>query len=120
LADYTLGLALGYGRKRSETGGTGRVGSEVGLYNAYALRSSTGEHFASGAKLTKTGATYQISITQEHGSMEGRPIIREANLADFKAHPKFAKNMDLEAHSGHIPKDAKGRPKGIYEHPYDA
>ena len=53
--------------------------------------------------------------------MEGRPIVREANLEQFKKEPKFAKGMDLEGHSGYIPKDPKtGLPFMIYEHPYRA
>src|SRR2546423_1010617 len=38
LADYSVALALGYGRQKSNTGGTGRVGDKVGLYDAYILR----------------------------------------------------------------------------------
>ena len=64
--------------------------------------------------------------------MEGRPIIREANLEDFKKHPGFARNMDLESHSEHLinvapqselDKAVSGsapRPKMLYEHPYRA
>jgi len=132
LADYSLGLALGYGRKRTKGGGTGRIGHEVGLYNAYELRDAARPNFAVGAKLTRTGRTHKIACTQEHGSMEGRPIVREANKAQYEKFPKFARNFDLEAHSHHIgtdpataPKDASGkpdleraRPAGIYEHPY--
>jgi molybdopterin-containing oxidoreductase family iron-sulfur binding subunit len=122
LADHTLVLSLGYGRKRTPKGGTGRVGHGVGLYNAYELRTTGAEQFASGARVRKTGEVHRVSCTQEHGSMEGRPIIREANKAQFEKHPKFAKNFDLESphHSAHIAKDLKtGRPKGIYEHPYE-
>src|SRR5207245_10015768 len=46
-ADYSLGLALGYGRV-----GTGRVGRGSG-FNAYLLRTSGAEHFAVGATLHK-------------------------------------------------------------------
>ncbi len=53
--------------------------------------------------------------------MEGRPIIREANLEQFQKEPQFAKHMDLEGHSDFIPKDPKtGLPLMIYEHPYTA
>jgi len=91
------------------------------MYNAYELRASNMGQFAVGAKLTKTGQTYTISSTQEHGSMEGRPIIREGTLERWRKEPKFAKNMDLESHSEHIAKDPKtGKPLMIYEHPYDA
>ncbi|HXI50563.1 MAG TPA: TAT-variant-translocated molybdopterin oxidoreductase, partial [Candidatus Saccharimonadales bacterium] len=120
-ADYSLGLALGYGRKQGPAGGTGRIGHEVG-YNAYGLRSALGAGYAVGAKLTKTGRTHKIAVTQEHGSMDGRPIIREANKDQYAKHPKFARNFDLDSpeESAHIARDLKtDRPKGIYEHPYD-
>jgi molybdopterin-containing oxidoreductase family iron-sulfur binding subunit len=123
MADNSLGLALGYGRKRTPAGGAGRIGHDVGLYNAYALRTSASQGFAVGAKVTKTGQTHRIACTQDHGSMEGRPIVREANKAQYEKFPKFAKNFDLEAHSQHIAEaevgtPSKSRPKGIYEHPY--
>jgi molybdopterin-containing oxidoreductase family iron-sulfur binding subunit len=131
-ADYSLGLALGYGRRRTKSGGVGRIGHGVGLYNAYELRTTARPNFATGAKLTRTGETHRVACTQEHGSMEGRPIVREANKAQFEKFREFARNFDLEAHSHHIkmdpataPKDAAGkpdleraRPAGIYEHPY--
>jgi MoCo/4Fe-4S cofactor protein with predicted Tat translocation signal len=121
LADNSLGLALGYGRQRAETGGTGRVGHGIGRYDAYRLRTSAQPHFAPGATLKKTGRTYLVASTQNHGSMEGRPIIREANLKDYRAHPGFAQNMDLDAHGSYIATDPKtGRPKKIYESPYRA
>jgi MoCo/4Fe-4S cofactor protein with predicted Tat translocation signal len=90
MADYSLGLALGYGREKA-----GRVGRNVG-FNAYAALTSANSYIATGATLQKTGKTYSISCTQTHWSMEGRPIIREANLAQYRKHPDFAKNMKLE------------------------
>jgi len=121
MADNSIGLALGYGRKRTANGGVGRIGHDVGLYNAYAVRTSSALHVATGASLQKTGRSHRIAATQEHGSMEGRPIVREANKDQYEKFPGFAKNFDLEAHTDFIPKDPKtGRPKGIYEHPYDA
>lgn len=121
-ADYSLGLTLGYGRQNSDQGGTGRVGHGAGLYNAYRLRHSGALNQTLGAKLTPVGETYLVASTQNHGSMEGRPIVREANLEDYKAHPDFAKNFDLEAHAhSYIPHDPKtGYPVKIYEGPYQA
>jgi len=121
LADYSVALALGYGRERSSTGGTGRVGDKVGLYNAYQIRTTGAEYSAVGAKLRRVDMVYKVACTQEHGSMEGRPIIREANLDQYKKQPAFARNMDLESHSGYIAKDPKtGLPLMIYETPYKA
>ncbi|MEO8425911.1 MAG: TAT-variant-translocated molybdopterin oxidoreductase [Verrucomicrobiota bacterium] len=94
-ADYTLGLALGYGREK--TGRIGRLyGKKVG-FNAYAIRPSTSLHFATGVKRpVKTGETHKIICTQDHWSMEGRPIIREANLKQFVENPRFAESMNTE------------------------
>jgi molybdopterin-containing oxidoreductase family iron-sulfur binding subunit len=104
MADYSIGLALGYGREH-----TGRVGQGSG-FNTYPLRTSEGENFAVGATLRKTGQTYPLSITQEHWSMEGRPIVREANLEQYRQHPDFAKKMKLEE-----PPEVKP----LYPNPFD-
>ncbi len=85
MADYSLGLALGYGRQRA-----GRVGTGVG-FNAYKIFS--GKYIETGATVRKTGETYTFATTQSHWSMEGRPIVREANLAEFSKEPGFANEM---------------------------
>jgi MoCo/4Fe-4S cofactor protein with predicted Tat translocation signal len=82
MADYSLGLALGYGRERA-----GRIGTGVG-FNAYKIFS--GKYVETGATLRKTGGTYLIACTQNHWSMEGRPAVREANLEQFLKEPGFA------------------------------
>jgi len=91
MADYVLGLALGYGRERA-----GRVGRRVG-FNGYALRPGGHPHFAVGATVKGTGRNYVLACTQDHWSLEGRPIIREANLEQFRKHPDFVKRLDLHA-----------------------
>ncbi|MBW8863568.1 MAG: 4Fe-4S dicluster domain-containing protein, partial [Verrucomicrobia bacterium] len=76
MADYSIGLALGYGRERA-----GRVGNGVG-YNAYPI--FNGEYVAVGASFRKTSDTYTLACTQHHWSMEGRPAVREFNLKTFE------------------------------------
>jgi molybdopterin-containing oxidoreductase family iron-sulfur binding subunit len=105
MADYVLGLALGYGREWN-----GRIGYKVG-FNAYPLRTSDMAGFATGATLSKTGDTYPLSTTQNHWSMEGRPIIREANLSDYKEHPEFVEHMNGEA--------PPGGAKPMYPNPFE-
>jgi MoCo/4Fe-4S cofactor protein with predicted Tat translocation signal len=82
MADYSLGLAFGYGREKA-----GRVGTGVG-FNAYKIFS--GKYIETGATIKKTGGTYTLACTQHHWSMEGRPAVREANLAEFIKEPTFA------------------------------
>ena len=85
MADYSVGLALGYGRDRA-----GRIGSGVG-FNAYKIFS--GKYIETGATIRKTGANHGIVCTQNHWSMEGRPAVREANLDEFQRNPGFAQDM---------------------------
>ena len=72
MADGVVALTLGYGRSHA-----GRIGSGVG-FDAFTVRSSKAPGFDSGVRLTKLGRTYPLSATQEHGSMEGRPLVRES------------------------------------------
>ncbi|MDR0534615.1 MAG: TAT-variant-translocated molybdopterin oxidoreductase [Verrucomicrobiales bacterium] len=90
-ADYTITLPLGYGRKIS-----GKVGKDVG-FSAYEIRSSLAPYVLTGAQVVKTGKTFPFSITQEHWSMEGRDLVREAPLAYYKEHPDFTREVGEEA-----------------------
>jgi MoCo/4Fe-4S cofactor protein with predicted Tat translocation signal len=90
MADYSIGIALGYGREKA-----GRVGTGVG-FNAYKLLSDRiwgGEYVVAGATVRKTGETQELATTQHHWSMEGRPAVREANLDVFSKDPGFATEM---------------------------
>jgi molybdopterin-containing oxidoreductase family iron-sulfur binding subunit len=111
-ADHVLGLTLGYGRPKS-----GRVGQGTG-YNAYAVRTTSAAHIALGAKVTRTGKRYSLSCPQEHWSMEGRPILREANLQQFNEHPDFASGMNL--HEPPRPEAAAEWPASLYPNPLAA
>lgn len=116
LAEKTLAISLGYGRKRC--GRVGGVGDKSVGVDAYPLLIDS-TLTVSGVKAEPVPGSYKFSCTQDHWSMEGRPVIREANFEQYKKTPHFAKNMGLEAHMEHVETDAQGRPKGIYEHPYD-
>jgi molybdopterin-containing oxidoreductase family iron-sulfur binding subunit len=91
MADNTVGVALGYGREK-----TGRVGTGTG-FNAYKLRTSDNMYYASGAALVDShDKSYELAVTQSHWSMEGRPVIREANLDQYRKNPAFAQQMRPE------------------------
>lgn len=93
LANYTVVVSLGFGRARS-----GRIGTGAG-FDAYPLRTARAPGFATGATLKATGTRALLANTQEHWSMEGRDLVREANHEEFLKNPAYVKAMGLEAHS---------------------
>ena len=108
MADYSLGLALGYGRERA-----GRIGTGVG-FNAYKI--FNGKYIESGATIRKTGGTYTLACTQHHWSMEGRPAVREANLDEFVAASAKGENFAEEKFHGVEPPVVRS----LYPNPLDA
>jgi len=88
MADFSLGIALGYGRQK-----VGRVGQGVG-FNAYPLRTTTSGFISTGATIKPTGKTHVIACTQDHWSMEGRPIVREANFDQYQKNHEIVETMD--------------------------
>ena len=88
--DNSITVFLGYGRTRA-----GRVGTGTG-FDVYPLRTSQAPWFASGAKLTPTGETYNLASTQGYQTMETpdgseRPLVQERSLEEYKKEPNFAK-----------------------------
>ena len=93
LANYTVVVPLGYGRTAA-----GHVGKGAG-FSAYPIRTTGAMHVATGAKLTRTGETMALANTQEHWSMEGRDIVREANLDEYQKTPHFVDTFGMESHA---------------------
>jgi Fe-S-cluster-containing dehydrogenase component len=79
-----VSVALGYGRTRA-----GKVGDGVGANAFPLLTPAQGFHraWAAGFRIEKTGRRQVLAATQLHHSMEGRPIVREATLAEFRRNP---------------------------------
>jgi len=90
-ADEAITLHIGYGRSFE-----GRVGSGVGV-NANILRTSSALWGAHDVELRKTGERFRLAGTQDHHMMEGREIVRSADVSDFNKDPEFAKRL------GHVP-----------------
>ncbi len=89
----TLGVALGYGHT---VGGAASRG--VGK-NAFPLLSQHDgiRHFnAGGAELKVVGGKYRVARTQTHHSMEGRAIVRETTLAEWKENPTAGNEVRQE------------------------
>ena len=93
-ADNSISIALGYGRKN-----TGPAGEEAG-FNGYLLRTSTNPHFITAdgktvksVQVKKAGGTYALATTQDHWSIEGRGMVREATLERYRADNDFVKKV---------------------------
>lgn len=93
-ADDSITLHVGYGRE-----GIGRVADKgiehsqlldpsenYGGVNVYPIHSSL---FASGA-ISKASGTYKIACVQDHHSLEGRDMYRQATLEKYKNTPEYA------------------------------
>jgi molybdopterin-containing oxidoreductase family iron-sulfur binding subunit len=96
LSNYTVVVTLGHGRTKS-----GHIGTQAG-YNGYPLRTTAAMEAATGVKIKLTGERLPLANTQAHWSMEGRDLVREANLEEFRDKPGFAKEIGMEAESPSI------------------
>jgi molybdopterin-containing oxidoreductase family iron-sulfur binding subunit len=83
-ADRCVTVHLGYGRKSAGHVGTNR-GFDAGL-----LRTTANPWVASRLTIRKTGGRYDLACTQTHFNMEGRDIVRVADLSEFRVRPDFA------------------------------
>ena len=104
LANYTIVLPLGYGRTAA-----GHIGTGAG-FSAYTVRTGEAPAFATGATLRNTGERMQLANTQEHWSMEGREIVREANYDGkdgYRENPTFANAIGIEAEAPPVYGDLK-------------
>ncbi|HUG53666.1 MAG TPA: TAT-variant-translocated molybdopterin oxidoreductase [Vicinamibacteria bacterium] len=102
--DESVTVHFGYGRRR-----TGQVGTGAG-FDAFRLRTSDAPWFGGGLEVSKTGEKYTLAVTQDHWSMEGRPIVAAAGLEEYRANPDFAREA---VH--HPPKDLSLYPEFRYE-----
>jgi MoCo/4Fe-4S cofactor protein with predicted Tat translocation signal len=103
-ADYSLSLSLGYGRWV-----VGNVGRGTG-FNANLLRTTASPYYATRATvklIQKKG--HLLALTQDHYSMEGRALVREGTVDDYKKNPAFAKAVWID--EGDSPNTS------LYSHP---
>lgn len=108
-APYSVGLPLGWGRKRA-----GYVGGHEDLkvkapgFDTYQLRTAAGFHMVGGATLKKTGATYELAETQDHFAMDAIGaeavqkradiLIKSGTLAEYQE-----LGTKLVTKDGHLP-----------------
>ena len=99
-ADQTLTIAVGWGRAalkltdeaKANLTAPLRVADSTG-FNVYQLRGTSTPGFVTGVKIEKIDKTYPLAITQEHNSMEGRGLVREATLDKYHEDPTFVQEI---------------------------
>lgn len=113
-ADNALTLPVGYGQAADDDRAgvnkldpdaavVGHVGVNTG-FNTYLLRSAETPYFATGVKVSETGETYKVALTQEHHSMYGRALAREISTddvsgkGDYKAQLEKVKKQGIDSH----------------------
>ena len=92
IANNTIAVSVGLGREK-----VGRAGNGVGK-NVYPFVSMSGETMSysnSKVSVKPTGNKYELAITQTHGTFEGRNVIQETTLSEYKKNPK-AGNESIE------------------------
>lgn len=105
MPDNSISVNLGYGRQIESSyvppkaGGIfeayidlysrGPIANDVGTNVAH-LRSAAMERVVTGVQVRKTRARHTVASTQEHGAMEGRPLVRMASTEEYRANPTFA------------------------------
>ena len=106
--DGAITIHAGYGRT-----GLGNVAdfdkTGGGGFNVYPLRTVENMFFA-GGNVAKASGSYAISCVQDHHSLEGRDLYREATTTEYKANPDFASFKNQ--HTYEVPGLAEGRALG--------
>jgi MoCo/4Fe-4S cofactor protein with predicted Tat translocation signal len=91
-----IAVPVGYGRTKA-----GRIADGIGA-NGYPLASVVGgqaRRAVPGVTVEATGEQQPLALTQTYNRLDGRPHVREAELAAFLANPR-AGNEEHEAHGG--------------------
>lgn len=94
-------LALGYGRTHC-----GKVGNHVGQ-NGFKLAGFNGVQGLQLQGMTisiqKTGKKYELAVTQGHHRTEGRPVLNDITLDEFKKNPEAANHTDPHLRMKEVP-----------------
>lgn len=97
-ADGSVTLRIGYGRRGEEEPGVG-IGVDVG-----SLRRNGSPFYLREASLRKvSGERVPLATTQRHWTMEGRTIVLERTLDEFRRDPDFAARHRGEVDSLYAP-----------------
>ena len=125
-ADNSITIPIGYGRRMPGFDALPYAGGgviehpqpeEQHGFNAYFLRTAANRHFAvadgknvESVRVEKVGRKYPLAITQEHWSIEGRGLVREATLEHYRGANDFVKKVGGE-------EELQSKLPSLYAHP---
>jgi len=91
----TFGIALGYGRVLPPEVQNDLKDLGQNVYPLVDIKGGFANYIISGVTIEKIAgaALHEFGMTQSHYSIEGRDIIREASLEDFKKDPKAGQHV---------------------------
>lgn len=97
-ADGTISVALGYGHTNS-----GPVCNNVGvnMYPFAKVTDGSRAYVFTAGKIRNTGKHSKLALTQEHSTMEGRPIVRDTVLSEYLKNPSSGNEMHKEFEESH-------------------
>jgi molybdopterin-containing oxidoreductase family iron-sulfur binding subunit len=90
VADNTIVAPLGWGRTAA-----GRYGNGQG-FDFGPLRTTSAFWHRGGARVEATGDQWFLVRTQEHGTMQGRPIAIDATVDEYRDNPEFTQFRAVE------------------------
>jgi molybdopterin-containing oxidoreductase family iron-sulfur binding subunit len=95
----TISIALGYGHSRF-----GKVADGIGrnVYPLSTYENDTRMLINPTAKIEKGDGDYKLASSQMHGSMEGRPIVRETVLGSYLESPDAGNELHAEYEKKHV------------------
>lgn len=88
-ADDSVTIHLGWGRQLPDSC---KVARNAG-FNAYPLRTAAGQWLVAGAQVSRGQGRHDLVCTQEHGTMVGRALVREADVSTNESDPQWAPKM---------------------------
>ncbi len=94
-ADRTVSVAAGFGRTVS-----GKVATGVGS-NVYPLLWGEPKPYVRRVTIEKTGLKHELALTQEHHTMEGRAIVRETGLDEYRKDPHSGNELHEHVEAQH-------------------
>ncbi|HEX2920445.1 MAG TPA: 4Fe-4S dicluster domain-containing protein [Bacteroidales bacterium] len=97
-AEGTISISLGYGHENS---GPVSNGNGVNVFPLTTYNNGNRSYVYSTDEIKKTGQNRQVALVQTHDSMEGRPLIREATLTDWRNNPEAGNESHSEFEKMH-------------------